>query len=94
MTGIFYIDLPDKKARIEYINMKLKNKPIFNISKEEVENIAVRSTGMSLAQLASVFEFSMRIAIRENKDVVDDAIFEEAFESFNYGEEKSGMFLN
>ena len=89
-----YIDLPDKKARIEYINMKLKNKPIFNISKEEVENIAVRSTGMSLAQLASVFEFSMRIAIRENKDVVDDAIFEEAFESFNYGEEKSGMFLN
>ena len=31
MTGIFYIDLPDKKARIEYINMKLKNKPIFNI---------------------------------------------------------------
>lgn len=83
-----YIDLPNKKARIEYINMKLKEKPIFNISKEEVENIAVRSTGMSLSQLASVFEFSMRIAIRENKDAVDDMIFEEAFESFNYGEEK------
>lgn len=84
-----YIDLPDKKARIEYIKMKLKNKPIFNISEDEVENIAVRSTGMSLAQLASVFEFSMRIAIRKNKDVVDDAIFEEAFETFNYGDEKN-----
>jgi len=83
-----YIDLPDKKARIEYINMKIRNKPIFDISDEEIENIAVRSTGMSLAQLASVFEFSMRIAIRENKDTVDDAVFEEAFESFNYGEEK------
>ncbi|MBQ5824380.1 MAG: hypothetical protein IIW48_06180, partial [Clostridia bacterium] len=42
----------------------------------------------SLAQLASVIEFSMRIAIREKKDVVDDNVFEEAFESFNYGEEK------
>ncbi len=83
-----YVGLPDKKARIEYINMKISNKPVFNISKEEIENIAVRSTGMSLAQLASVFEFSMRIAIRANKDVVDDEIFEEAFESFNYGEEK------
>lgn len=83
-----YIDLPDKKARIEYINMKIKDKPIFRISDDEVENIAVRSTGMSLAQLASVFEFSMRMAIRENKEIVDDAIFEEAFESFNYGEEK------
>ena len=83
-----YIDLPDKKARIEYIKMRIKNKPVFNISDDEIENIAVRSTGMSLAQLASVFEFSMRIAIRENKNEVDDEVFEEAFESFNYGEEK------
>ncbi|MBQ8762728.1 MAG: AAA family ATPase [Clostridia bacterium] len=83
-----YIDLPDKKARIAYINMKIKDKPIFNISGEEIENIAVRSTGMSLAQLASVFEFSMRIAIRENKNEVDDGVLEEAFESFIFGEEK------
>lgn len=83
-----YIDLPDKKARTEFINMKIKNKPVFNISAEETENIAVRSTGMSLAQLASVFEFSMRIAIRENRSEVNDEIFEKAFETFNYGEEK------
>lgn len=83
-----YIELPDKKARIEYINMKKASNAIFNISDEEIENIAVRSIGMSLAQLASIFEFSMRIAIRENKYEVDDDIFEEAFESFNYGEEK------
>ncbi len=83
-----YIDLPDKKARKEYINMRISNKPVFRISNEEIENIAVRSTGMSLAKLASVFEFSMRLAIRNNKDFVDDAIFEEAFETFNYGEEK------
>ncbi len=83
-----YIDLPDKKARKEYIYMKIKNNPVFNLSAEETENIAVRSTGMSLAQLASVFEFSMRIAIRENKSEVNDEIFETAFETFNYGEER------
>ena len=83
-----YIDLPDKKARIEYINKRISGKSVFGISKEEIENIAVRSTGMSLAQLASVFEFSMRIAVKENKNTVDDAVFEEAFESFNYGDEK------
>lgn len=83
-----YIDLPDKTARLKYINMRIGNSSIFNISEEEVENIAVRSTGMSLAQLASVFEFSMRIAIRKNKSLVDDEVFEEAFESYNYGEEK------
>ena len=83
-----YIDLPDKKARLKYIKLKTHNSSIFNISEEEVENIAVRSIGMSLAQLASVFEFSMRIAIRKNKSLVDDEVFEEAFESYNYGEEK------
>lgn len=83
-----FIDLPDKKSRIDFINMKIKNKPIYDISNEEVENIAVRSTGMSLAQLTSVFEYSLRMAVRTNKDKVDDEIFEEAFETFNFGEEK------
>lgn len=83
-----YIDLPNKEARIEYINMRIKDNPAFNISDDEIKNIAVRSTGMSLANLASVFEFSMRIAIRENKDEVSDEVFEEAFETFNYGDEK------
>lgn len=83
-----YVDLPDKKARIDFMKMKVKGKAIFNISDEEIENIAIRSTGMSLAQLASVFEFSMRIAVRENKNQVDDGVLEEAFETFNYGEEK------
>ncbi len=83
-----YIDLPDKKARIEYIKMKIKDKPVFSLSEDEIENIAVRSTGMSLAQLASVFEFSLRIAVRENRNEVNDELFEEAFETFNHGEER------
>lgn len=83
-----YIDLPDKASRLKYIKTRIEKSDVFALSDEEIENIAVRSTGMSLAQLAGVFELSMRTAIRETKDKVDDAIFEEAFESYNYGEKK------
>lgn len=83
-----YIDLPDKEARIKFIRMRISKTEAFSISDNEIENIAVRSTGMSLAQLSSVFQLSLRIAIRKNKTTVDDEVFEEAFETFNYGEEK------
>jgi ATP-dependent Zn protease len=53
-----------------------------------IENIAIRSTGMSLAALASVIELSMRTMIRGGGMSVTDAIFEEAFETFHSGDEK------
>lgn len=83
-----YVDLPNKVARIKFMKMKISKNPIFRLTDDEIENLAIRSTGMSLANLASVFEFSMRIAFRQNKDCVDGAVFEEAFETFNFGEEK------
>lgn len=83
-----YIDLPDKEARIKFINKKVEDRPVFKLSAEEIENVAVRSTGMSLAVLESIFEFSLRIAIRADKDYVDDEVFEEAFETHIYGKEK------
>lgn len=76
------------KTKKADIKTRIEKSDVFALSDEEIENIAVRSTGMSLAQLAGVFELSMRTAIRETKDKVDDAIFEEAFESYNYGEKK------
>ena len=39
-----YIDLPDKKARKEYIDMKIRNKPVFNLSAEETEKIIAGET--------------------------------------------------
>ncbi len=83
-----YVDLPDKTARLKYINMRIESSNVFDISVDEIENIAVRSTGMSLAKLAGVFELAMRTAVRENKDKVDDSVFEDAFETYNYGDEK------
>ncbi|MBE6688278.1 MAG: AAA family ATPase [Ruminococcaceae bacterium] len=83
-----YIDLPNKQERIRYMRLKASENPIYTISEEKIENIAVRSTGMSLAALESVFEMSLRTAIREGDIKVTDEAFEEAFETFTSGEKK------
>lgn len=83
-----YIDLPDKDGRIKFMNMKISGNTAFNLSHSQIENIAMRSTSMSLAQIDSVFELALRSAIREGSTVVTDAILEEAFETYNSGEAK------
>ena len=84
-----YIDLPDKEDRIRFLNMKIAKNQALDISKTQIENLAVRSTGMSLAELDSVVELALRSAIREGSTKVTDAILEEAFETFNSGEVKA-----
>jgi len=83
-----YIDLPNKEDRIRFLKMKLAKNHALAISESQIDNIAMRSTGMSLAELDSVVELALRSAIREGSTVVTDAIFEEAFETFNSGEVK------
>lgn len=83
-----YIDLPGKDDRIKFLKKKIAGNGALDISEEQVENIAVRSTGMSLAELDSAVELALRSAIREGSTVVNDAILEEAFETFNSGEVK------
>jgi ATP-dependent Zn protease len=83
-----YIDLPNKAERIRFLKMKIAKNQALQISEQQIDNIAMRSTGMSLAQLDSVVELALRSAIREGSTVVNDAILEEAFETFNGGEVK------
>jgi len=83
-----YIDRPDKEDRIRFLKMKLAKNPALEISDAQLDNIAMRSVGMSLAELDSVVELALRSAIREGSLKVTDAILEEALETFNYGEEK------
>ena len=83
-----YIDLPNKSDRIRFMNLKISGNSALDISAEQIENIAMRSTGMSLAELDSVMELALRSAIREGSTKVTDEIFEEAFETFNSGEKK------
>lgn len=83
-----YIDLPAKADRLKFLESKVKSNPALDISENQMENICVRSTGMSLAQLDSVIDFALRTAVRNGSTVVNDSILEEAFETFNNGEEK------
>ncbi len=83
-----YVDLPNKEERKRYIRLKMRKNVSLVLSEEQVDNIAVRSTGMSLASLESIIELAMRNAFKRDVDIVDDRAFEEAFESHEYGEEK------
>lgn len=83
-----YIDLPNKEDKIKFLKMKIAKNNALDISDEQVENIATRAIGMSLAELDSAVELALRSAIRQGSTVVNDAIMEEAFETFNSGEVK------
>ena len=83
-----YVDLPNKDERKRYLEMKLSKHSSVKLSQDQLDNIAMRSTGMSLAQLESIFEMALRSAIRSEAGIVSDAEFEEAFETFNSGEKK------
>lgn len=83
-----YIDLPGKDDRIRFLKMKICANHALDISEKQIDNIALRSTGMSPAELDSVVELALRSAIREGSTVVTDSILEEAFETFNNGEAK------
>ncbi|MBQ7365173.1 MAG: AAA family ATPase [Clostridia bacterium] len=83
-----YIDLPNKEERRRFITMRASKNEAIVLSDEEIGNLAMRSTGMSLAQLDSIFELALRNAIRAKDLKVDDAVMEEAFETFVSGEEK------
>ncbi|MBE6609628.1 MAG: AAA family ATPase [Ruminococcaceae bacterium] len=83
-----YVDLPNKDERKKYLRMKLSKNASVKLSEEQIDNIAMRSTGMSLAELESIFEMALRSAIRSENGTVGDAEFEEAFETFSSGEKK------
>lgn len=84
-----FVDLPDKAERELFIRKKIDATEALKLSEEQIENIAVRSTGASLAELDSIIELALRNAIRSKNFVVTDDSFEEAFESYNGGEAKS-----
>lgn len=82
------VDLPSKEDREKYIKDKAKKHPILKLSLEQIANIAIRSTGMSLAELDLVIEYAMRNAIKNKDNSISDEEFDDAFESYNSGEKK------
>lgn len=82
------VDLPDRNDRTKYLQMRVGENKVFKLSNEQIDHIALRSTGMSLAELESVMDLALRSAIRDGGLKVTDEIFEEAFETFTGGEAK------
>ena len=82
------VDLPDKEERKQFIRMKIEKNAALKLSEDQIENIAVRSTSMSLADLESIFELALRNAIKSKDFTVNDEICEDAFETYCSGEVK------
>ena len=83
-----YVDLPNKEERKKFLLLKLEGNKNVKLSADQIDNIALRSTGMSLAELDSVIELALRSAIRSKSGIVSDEAFDKAFETFTGGEER------
>ncbi len=82
------VELPNREQRLQFLSMRAAGNPALSVSLQEMENIASRSMGMSLAALDSVIELSLRTALRMKADTVNDDMLADAFETFNSGKEK------
>lgn len=81
------VDLPNKDDRKKYIQMMLKKNKTHQVTEKMIERLAGRSTGMSLANMASVLELANRMAVKQNKPL-DDTLLDEAYEITRHGARK------
>lgn len=81
------VDLPNKENRRQYIALMLKKHKTNTVTDEMIETLAGRSTGLSLANLNSIFELAARMAAKKNVPI-DNALMDEAFEITRHGEKK------
>lgn len=83
-----YVDLPKEKERKQYIEMILRKKNLQGkISEGTINNLAERTTGMSLAILQNILELGFRNAAKKGEPV-NDEIMLNAFEEYQYGEKR------
>lgn len=84
-----YVELPDRGERELYLKKKISSYSTVSVSDAKIAEIAVRSVGMSLADLESVIELALRNAFKEKKKTVGDETLDEAFESYGSGDRRS-----
>ena len=82
------VDLPAKEDRMEFLRRKNAELVAFALTDEDIEAIAIKSTSMSLADLASVCELALRNVIRSGDMKVTGSVFLDALETFSFGEER------
>lgn len=84
-----YVDLPTDEERKQFMLRKCAKNAMFDISEQDIDNLAVRTVGISLSDLDSIFEFALRQALRAELNKVKADILDEAFETYVNGEKKN-----
>lgn len=84
-----YVDLPTDEERKQFMLRKCAKNAMFDIGEHDIDNLAVRTAGMSLSDLDSIFEFALRQALRAELNKVKADILDEAFETYVNGEKKN-----
>ena len=84
-----YVDLPTDEERKQFMLRKCAKNAMFDIGEQDIDNLAVRTVGMSLSDLDSIFEFTLRQALRAELNKVKADILDEAFETYVNGEKKN-----
>ncbi len=79
-----YVELPDRKGRLEFLKRKTEGDKVFDVSRSALRQVAERSAGCSLADLDNVIEFARRKALRKDGDVTD-SILSDALEEILLG---------
>ena len=82
-----YVDLPDEDERKLYLNRELGKLKNNEVTQQAIDNIAARSTGVSLALLQNIIALAVRSAGRAGTAVTDEGLLT-AFEEYKYGEER------
>ncbi|MGB3345753.1 MAG: AAA family ATPase [Candidatus Humimicrobiia bacterium] len=84
---IIEVPPPDREARSGYLKHQLLNRKSSKISKKVVDSIAVRSAGMTIADLRHIVNEASVMAAQKASPLTDK-ILEEAFEKIRMGEAK------
>jgi ATP-dependent Zn protease len=82
---VILVDLPDRSARLAFLSSQLLGRPNCAASRDLVERLAGRTTGMSIAGLEGIVSSAARAAAKASV-AISDALLEEAFESVRHGD--------
>jgi cell division protease FtsH len=88
---IIKVDLPDREGRLHILKIQTKNKPLAN--DVNLEHVARETYGFSGAQLESLTNEAAIIALREEKDKIEQRHFRDAVDKVLMGE-KTGRIPN
>jgi len=86
------VDRPDKKGREDILRVHLRN--VKAVTDLDVERLAGMTPGMVGADLANLVNEAALLAVRNNKEAVGMAEFEEAVERIVAGLEKKNRLIN